>query len=89
MVLDHLETKLYIMQNAASIKTGFNITIEEDFPDEIIQRRKQLKMIIEKANSKSDKGETSCPHVGVGEVSSEEVGVTLTNCVTGKLKFLY
>ena len=32
---------------------------------------------------------SSCPHVGVGEVSSEEVGPTLTNCVTGKLKFLY
>ena len=31
----------------------------------------------------------SCPHVGVGEVSSGQVGVTLNFCVTGKLIFLY
>ena len=31
----------------------------------------------------------SYPHVGVGEVSSGEVGVTLNICVTDKLKFSY
>ena len=32
-------------------------------------------------------GNCSYPHVGVGEVSSGEVGVTLKICVTDKLKF--